>query len=411
MMDESLIFILAGGKGERLYPLTRDRSKPSVPFGGKYRIIDFVISNVINSGLYKIKILTQFKSDSLIKHISQLNLLSPAIGQYLDIVPAQMRIGEIWYRGTADALYQNLNLIYDEKPKYMFAFGGDHIYIMDIRQFLRFHKNKKADMTICTIPVHKAEAYRFGILQVDEDWRVTGFVEKPQENPPTIPNNPDFCLASMGNYIFDTKFLIKILKEDAKDSSSTHDFGKDIIPKIYKSYKIFAYDFSQNKAPGMSEKMVGYWRDVGDIDSYYRANMDLCSIDPVFNLYNSKWPIHAGRSIYPPAKFVFEEHHAGGRMGVAYNSLIGEGTIVSGSTVRSSIIFKNVFLHSFSYVESSIIFNNVEIGRYAKIRRAIIDKNVKVPQNEEIGYDLEKDKKRFFVSKEGIVVIPKNYEF
>jgi glucose-1-phosphate adenylyltransferase len=410
-MAKTLAFILAGGKGERLYPLTKDRAKPSVPFGGKYRIIDFVINNLINSEFYKIKILTQFKADSLIRHITQLNLLSPAIGQYLDIVPAQMRTGEDWYKGTADAIYQNLNLIYDEDPDYVLVFGGDHIYKMDVRQFLNFHRKKHADMTICAIPVPVQEAYKFGILTIDNNFRVTGFIEKPKENPPTIPGKPEFCLASMGNYAFKTKFLIDILKEDAQRTDSTHDFGKDIIPRVYKDYKIFAYDFSQNRFPGITEKEIGYWRDVGDIDSYYNANMDLCSIDPVFNLYNTKWPIQTVRSIYPPAKFVFEEYGYKGRVGVAYNSLVGEGCIISGATVRNSILFQNVFVHSYAYVEASIIFNNVEIGRYAKIRRAIIDKNVKIPEGVEIGYNLDKDSKKFFVSPNGIVVIPKNYQF
>ncbi len=409
-MDKVLVFILAGGRGERLYPLTKDRAKPAVPFGGKYRIIDFVISNLINSGFYQIKILTQFKADSLIRHISQLHLLSPAVGQYLDIVPAQMRMGEMWYRGTADAVFQNLNLIYDENPKYIMVFSGDHIYKMNVNCFFKYHKKKKADMTISVIPIHKSRAHKFGILEVDSNWKVTGFVEKPTKDPPTIPSMPDHCLASMGIYIFNKRFLIKIIKNDGNSNESSHDFAKDIIPKVYKHYKIYAYNFLQNRIPGLTEKEVGYWKDIGDIDSFYEANMDLCSIVPIFNLYNPHWPIKTVRCNYPPAKFVHDEENPE-RKGAAYNSVVGEGTIISGATIRNSVIFQNVFIHSYAYVESSIIFNGVEIGRYAKLRRVIVDKYVKIPDGIEIGYNLEEDKKKFYISKNGIIVIPKGYKF
>ncbi|MDD5066296.1 MAG: glucose-1-phosphate adenylyltransferase [bacterium] len=408
-MRDALVFILAGGKGERLQPLTLERAKPSVPFGGKFRIIDFVINNMINSGFYKLKVLTQFKSDSLIRHLSKLNLLNPDIGQFLDIVPAQMRRGEVWYRGTADAIYQNINLIIDEDPDYVMVFGGDHIYKMDVFHFYTAHRKIKADMTISAIPVPKAEAHKFGILQIDPHWRVTGFVEKPKKDPPVIPGHPDLCLSSMGNYIFNREFLTRLVTEEVTRPDTTYDFGKDIIPRIYLDCKVYAYDFSQNRVPGSTDREKGYWRDVGDTDAYYDTNMDLCSVHPVFNMYNDKWPIRTVRSHYPAAKFVFEEY--GGRMGVSYNSLVGEGSIVSGAFVRHSVIFQNVFLHSFSFAEDCIIFDNVDVGRYAKLKRVIVDKNVRIPQHEEIGFNYEKDKARFHITPNGVIVIPKGYKF
>ncbi len=408
-MRDVLVFILAGGKGERLQPLTLERAKPSVPFGGKYRIIDFAINNFINSGFYKIKVLTQFKSDSLIRHLSKLNLLNPDIGQYLDIVPAQMRRGDVWYRGTADAIHQNANLIYDEDPRYIIVFGGDHIFKMDVSQIYDFLNKIGADMSICAIPVPRSEAYKFGILEIDENWRVIGFVEKPKEHPPTIPMQPDYCLASMGNYIFEREFLINIVNEEITLPHTTFDFGKDIIPRIYNSTSVYAYDFSQNIVPGASQREIGYWRDVGDIDAYYEANMDLCSVHPIFNLYNNKWPIRTVRSHYPPAKFVFEDKD--GRMGVSYDSLIGEGTIISGGLIRKSVLFTNIFVHSYSFIQECILFDNVDVGRHVKLKRVIVDKNVSIPENESIGFDFEKDKKRFHITKSGITVIPKGYKF
>lgn len=407
-MDRALTFIMAGGKGERLHPLTEHIAKPSVEFGGKYLIIDFVVSNLINSGFYKIKVLTQYKADYLIRHLTNLNLLNPNIGQYIDIVPPQMRIGDIWYRGTADAIYQNLDLITEISPDYVLVFGGDHIYKMDINHFYTFHIRKKADMTISTIPVHKSEAHRFGIIEVDKHNRIIGFVEKPKKNPPVIPGKRDYCLVSMGNYILSTDFLFYILEKETRGSNYTHDFGKDVIPNNYKDYNIAAYDFSKNRVPGVTGREKGYWRDIGDIDAYYEANMDLCSVSPSFNLYSREWPIRTVRWYYPPAKFVFDDD---GRRGSAFDSIVGEGTILSGAIVKKSVISQNVRIHSGSKVESSIILDGVGVGENTRIKNAIIDRRVNIPNGTRIGYNLKNDKKLYSVSKKGIVVIPRDYKF
>ena len=402
--DDVLVMILAGGEGKRLYPLTRDRAKPAVPFGGRYRIIDFVLNNFTNSGFYKIKIITQFKSDSLNKHVSRGWPISPILGQFIDLVPAQMRTGAEWYKGTADAIFQNVNVIYDEEPKYVCVFGGDHVYKMDVRHMLDYHKEKDADLTISGIPVPVEEAHHFGIMIIDKDWRLIGFQEKPKENPQTIPGRPDMVLASMGNYIFNKDVILKELEVDSKKKSS-HDFGKDIIKSMYTNGKVFVYDFSRNKVPGMSDTEVGYWRDVGNMESYWKANMDLLDVQPEFNLYSKEWPIRTFNYNYPPAKFVWEESQ---RVGMATNSLVSEGCIISGGQISRCVLSPNVRVNSFSYVSESILMEDVNIGRHAEIRKAIIDKFVDIPPFTRIGYNREEDvAKGFYVTESGITVVPK----
>ena len=400
-----LTMILAGGMGERLYPLTRDRAKPAVPFGGRYRIIDFVINNFVNSGFTKIKILTQFKSNSLIEHITRTWRLVPEIGQYVDVVPAQMRKGPFWFRGTADAVFQNLELIFDERPEYVCVFGGDHIYKMDVNQMLQEHITNDADLTIATIPVPLHEAHHFGIVEVDNDWRVTGFVEKPKEGAKTIPGRPDMVLASMGNYIFKSNVMIDVLQRNALRDSA-HDFGKEIIPDMYPRMKVHAYDFAKNFIPGEGDINRGYWRDVGTVDAYFEASMDLVSVTPLFNLYNPRWPLISAPLHLPPAKFVFADAQSK-RVGIATDSMVSDGAIISGGTINRCVLHPRVRIHSFSDVDESILMDGVEIGRHSKIRRTIIDKGVKIPPNSTIGYDLESDRQRFTVTESGIVVVSK----
>ena len=403
-----LTMILAGGMGERLYPLTRDRAKPAVPFGGRYRIIDFVINNFINSGFFKIKILTQFKSTSLIEHITRTWRLVPEIGQYVDVVPAQMRKGPFWFRGTADAVYQNLELIFDERPDVVCIFGGDHIYKMDVNQMLQEHLANEADLTIATIPVPLHEAHQFGIVEIDENWRVTGFVEKPKEGAKTIPGRPDMVLASMGNYIFDAHVMTDVLQRNSLRDSA-HDFGKEIIPDMYPRTKVFAYDFAKNQIPGEDGHNRGYWRDVGTIDAYFEASMDLVSVTPLFNLYNQLWPVVSAPMHLPPAKFVFADSKSQ-RIGIATDSLVSDGTIISGGTINRCVLHPRVRIHSYSDIDESILMDGVVIGRHSRIRRAIIDKGVKIPSGTTIGYDLEQDRLRFTVTESGIVVVPKGAE-
>ncbi|HUP44462.1 MAG TPA: glucose-1-phosphate adenylyltransferase [Thermoanaerobaculia bacterium] len=403
-----LTMILAGGMGERLYPLTRDRAKPAVPFGGRYRIIDFVINNFINSGFFKIKVLTQFKSTSLIEHITRTWRLVPEIGQYIDVVPAQMRKGPFWFRGTADAVFQNLELIFDERPDLICVFGGDHIYKMDVNQMLQEHLANEADLTIATIPVPLHEAKHFGIVEIDEDFRVTGFVEKPKEGAKTIPGRPDMVLASMGNYIFDTRVMIDVLQKNALRDSA-HDFGKEIIPGMYPRMKVYAYDFAKNFIPGEEEYNRGYWRDVGTVDAYFEASMDLVAVTPLFNLYNPLWPIVSAPLHLPPAKFVFADAESE-RIGSATDSLVSDGAIISGGSINRCVLHPRVRIHSYADVDESILMHGVDVGRHAKIRRAIIDKGVRIPPNTTIGYDLEEDRQRFTVTDSGIVVVPKGAE-
>ena len=405
-IDNALVMILAGGEGRRLHPLTKDRAKPAVPFGGRYRIIDFVLNNFINSGFYKIKILTQYKSASLNRHITRGWNLSPFLNQYVDLCPAQMRTGTDWYKGTADAIYQNVFHITDEDPDYVCIFGGDHVYKMDVSQMLDYHKAKDADLSISAIPIPIEEASEFGIIEVDENWRLTNFVEKPKERPASIPGNPNMCLASMGNYIFKKDILLRALREDARIETSNHDFGKNVIPMLLEQGKnIYIYNFHENHFAGMSDRERGYWKDVGSIDAYWQANMDLLSFDPELNLYSTRWPLRTFNYNYPPAKFIWQE---GDRVGMATNSMVSEGCIVSGGTLSRCVLSPEVRINSYSQVEDSILMENVEVGRYSKIRRAIIDKNVKIPANTKIGYDREEDKRRgFHVTESGITVVPK----
>jgi glucose-1-phosphate adenylyltransferase len=400
-----LTMILAGGMGERLYPLTRDRAKPAVPFAGRYRIIDFVINNFINSGFFKIKVLTQFKSNSLIEHITRTWRLVPEIGQYVDVVPAQMRKGPFWFRGTADAVFQNLELIFDEQPDTVCVFGGDHIYKMDVGQMLQEHLATDADLTIATIPVPVHEARHFGVVEIDPDYRVTGFVEKPKEGAKTIPDRPDMILASMGNYIFKASVMIDVLQRNALRDAA-HDFGKEIIPDMYPRMRVHAYDFGKNFIPGEEAYNRGYWRDVGTVDAYFAASMDLVSVTPQFNLYNPQWPMVSAPLNLPPAKFVFADS-ATQRIGIATDSLVSDGVIISGGTINRSILHPRVRIHSYTDVDESILMDGVEVGRHSKIRRAIIDKGVKIPSNTTIGYDIEGDRQRFTVTDSGIVVVSK----
>ena len=401
-----LTMILAGGQGERLFPLTKDRAKPAVPFGGRYRIIDFVINNFINSGFFKIKVLTQFKSNSLIEHITRTWRLVPEIGQYVDIVPAQMRKGPFWFRGTADAVFQNLELIFDERPEFVCVFGGDHIYKMDINQMLQEHITNEADLTIATIPVPVNEAHHFGVVEVDENFRVTGFVEKPKSGAKTIPGRPDMILASMGNYIFDAKVMVDVLQRNALRNSGI-DFGKEIIPEMHeKNMRVFAYDFGKNHIPGEDAHNRGYWRDVGTVDSYFAAALDLVAVTPLFNLYNPQWPIVSAPQHLPPAKFVFADSKSQ-RIGIATDSLVCDGSIISGGTINRCVLHPRVRINSYADVDESILMDGVEVGRHSKIRRAIVDKGVKLPPGTTIGYDLEHDRQRFTVTDSGIVVVPK----
>ncbi|HET8734679.1 MAG TPA: glucose-1-phosphate adenylyltransferase [Anaeromyxobacteraceae bacterium] len=405
-MAKLLAMILAGGEGRRLDPLTRDRAKPAVPFGGRYRIVDFVLSNFANSGILKMKVLVQYKSESLNTHVQRAWRLSAFLNEYVEIVPAQMRYGPKWFEGSADAIYQNLNIITDEEPEYTFVFGADHVYRMDVRQMLQFHLDKKADLTVAAIPVPLEEAKDFGIIEVDAEGRMTGFVEKPKVPPKPIPGDPTRCLASMGNYLFTTKELVQEIVNDAGDPKSAHDFGKSIVTGMHTRKDVFVYDFTANEVPGQGIKERGYWRDVGNLDAYFQANMDLVAVDPVFSLYNDQWPIYTLHANAPPAKFVFN-NAAEHRVGYATDSLISEGCIISGTHVHRSILSPYVRLNSYSTIEDSIVFEKVSIGRHCRIRNAIIDKQVVIPAGTVIGYDPEADKRRFHVTESGIVVIPK----
>ena len=390
--------ILAGGRGERLYPLTRDRAKPAVPFGAIYRIIDFTLSNCLNSGIRRIYALTQYKSTSLQRHI-QLgwNILSAPLGEFIEAVPAQQRIDEHWYQGTADAIFQNIFTLQMERPDLVLILSGDHIYKMDYRKMIAFHLEKGADLTVAAIRMDRNLSKEFGVIEVERDWRIIGFQEKPEE-PKTLPGDPGGILASMGIYVFNTEVLVRRLIEDAR-SESSHDFGKDIIPRMIGKDQIFVFDFRQGDCCG-----TGYWRDVGTIDAYYEANMDLISVTPQLNLYDAQWPILTQQPISPPAKTVWMEE---GRMGTALNSIISNGCIISGGNVKRSILSPNVTVHSFAEVEGSILLEGVDVGRNAKIKKTIIDKEVQIPQGMEIGYHLDEDAKRFTVTDSGIVVVPK----
>jgi glucose-1-phosphate adenylyltransferase len=400
-----MAMVLAGGAGTRLEPLTRERAKPAVPFAGRYRIIDFCLSNFVNSGIYKLKVLTQYKSDSLNNHLSRAWRMTAFLGHYCETVPAQMRTGGDWYKGSADAIYQNLNLITDEAPDHVFVFGADHVYVMDVRQMYDFHLAREADCTVAVLPVPIEQGSEFGILDVAPDGRVKAFVEKPK-NPPPMPGDPTRCLASMGNYLFRTDALVNEVVQDAKNEGSAHDFGKSILSFMHQRANVFAYDFFTNVVPGQGQRERGYWRDVGTLDAYFQSNMDLVAVEPVFNLYNAEWPIHTANSTLPPAKFVFNDA-ATQRVGYATDSLVSEGCIISGGHVSRSVLSPRVRVNSWAEVDQSILMEGVEIGRHAVVRRAIIDKNVTIPPGTKIGLDPEEDKKRFALTESGLVVIPK----
>jgi len=395
--------VMAGGRGERLYPLTQHRAKPAVPFAARYRIIDFVLSNFVNSGILSIYVVTQFKAQSLLEHLDRGWRTTDFLGEHFVIpVPAQMRSGDDWYQGTADSIYQNLYLLERHSPKLVAVFGADHVYRMNVRQMIDDHQRQAADATVAALPVKIEEAPQFGVIEIDDHWRIIGFDEKPKE-PKSIPGEPGLALVSMGNYLFNNEVLMETLNRDAANPASKHDFGRDILPAMVQSGRVFAYDFRKNRVPSPSKgEEPSYWRDLGTIEAYFDANMDLCSIDPSFNLYNRSWPLRTVGYADPPAKFVFDWSD---RQGMAVNSIVAEGTIISGSHVHNCVVGRNVRIHSFSRVENSVIMDWVEIGRNCRIRNAIIDKANVIPSGTEIGYDTEKDRERYFVSPSGIVVL------
>ncbi|MCC6858566.1 MAG: glucose-1-phosphate adenylyltransferase [Bryobacterales bacterium] len=395
--------VLAGGKGTRLYPLTKERAKPAVPFGGKYRIIDFVLSNFINSGIYSIYVLTQFKSQSLLQHLSDGWAFGGLLKQQFVIpVPAQMRsAGETWYKGTADAIFQNINLVEQSDPHLVVIFGADHIYRMNVASMIEYHLERRAQVTVAAVPVPKEQAAEFGVVEVASDGRIIGFHEKRPDSP-TMPGDADRVYASMGNYIFSTRTLLRELRDDAAKEGSSHDFGKDILPSLVGRAEIFAYDFQTNQIPGEAPDYKPYWRDVGTIDAYYEASMDLRAVSPALNLYNSEWPLRTAGYPDPPAKFTFDEEN---RRGQALDSIVSAGCILSGGMVRNSVLARGVHVHAGAVVEDSILLDNCDIGRRARVRRAILDKNVRVPPEATIGYDLEQDRRFHHVTDSGIVVV------
>ncbi|MFQ6102897.1 MAG: glucose-1-phosphate adenylyltransferase [Candidatus Glassbacteria bacterium] len=401
-----LAIVMAGGRGTRLYPLTKYRSKPAVHFGGKYRIIDFVLSNLVNSGIHSVYVLTQFKSQSLNEHLSEGWQFGSILRDYfVTPVPAQMQVNGSWYRGNADAVFQNLHLIESFNPDLVAIFSADHVYRMDVRRMVDFHISRNADLTVVALPVPLDEASNFGIMEVDSRWKMVKFEEKPK-HPTPIPGEPGLALSSLGNYIINTQVIVEELKLDST-LDSEHDFGRSIIPSMIGRRDIHVYDFRKNRIPAPAKgEEHSYWRDIGTIKSYYEANMELKMVDPHFNLYNQAWPIKTAPSGFPPAKFIFDEE---GRRGIAINSLVSEGCIVSGGYVRDSILGRNVFIHSYARVEESIIFHHVDVGRHCQIRRAIVDSMVRIPPGTRVGYDLDEDSKRFHVSEDGTVVIPRQY--
>ena len=397
--------VLAGGEGKRLSPLTADRAKPAVPFGGIYRLVDFVLSNLVNAGYLRIVVLTQYKSHSLDRHITTTWRMSTLLSNYITPVPAQQRLGPQWFRGSADAIHQSLNLVYDDEPDYVVVFGADHVYRMDPRQMVEQHIASGAGVTVAGIRVPRSEAAGFGVIQTAADGRrIEAFLEKPAD-PPGLPDSPDETFASMGNYVFTTAALLEAVKTDALDEASKHDMGGDIIPKLVTQGAAEVYDFRDNQVPGSSERDQGYWRDVGTLDSYYDAHMDLISVHPVFNLYNRWWPILTSTGAHPPAKFV---HDSPGRVGSAIDSLVSPGVIVSGGVVRRSVLSPGVRVHSGAEVTGAVLMHGVDVGRGAKVGRAILDKNVVVWPGAEVGLDPDTDRARgFTVTDGGITVLGK----
>ncbi|MCC6860484.1 MAG: glucose-1-phosphate adenylyltransferase [Bryobacterales bacterium] len=401
-MSDVLAILLAGGAGERLYPLTKDMAKPAVPFGGNYRIIDFTLSNCINSNIRRVFILTQYKALELIRHIRDgWNILASELGEFIEVIPAMKRTGEDWYQGTADAVFQNAQSIVAENPAYTLILSGDQIYKMNYHDMIDWHRQNKADVTIATIQVAPEEAARFGILEIDRDYRVVGFEEKPKHGHPVRSVfNPEMVSASMGIYVFNTEVLLRAVAEDAVDPQSSHDFGRDVLPRNLERARVIAYDFID-----LNRTAVRYWRDVGTLDAFYEANMDLVSISPEFNLYDRKWPLHTHMVQQPPAKFVFAQE--GRRMGVAIDSIVSAGCIISGGRVVRSVLSPGVRVNSFCEVEFSILMPNVEVGRYSRIRRAILDSGVRIPEGSVIGFDAEQDRQGgYHVTESGIVIVP-----
>ena len=395
-----LSIVLAGGEGKRLFPFTADRAKPAVPFGGNYRLIDFVLSNLVNAGYYKICVLTQYKSHSLDRHISQSWQFSGLAGQYITPVPAQQRLGKRWFTGSADAILQSLNLVYDEQPDYIIVFGADHVYRMDPSQMVKEHIESGAGVTVAGLRVPRTDATSFGVIQAGENGRIEQFLEKPAD-PPSVPDDPEVSFASMGNYVFTAQALIDALLEDSENEASNHDMGGDIIPMLVDKGEAQVYDFSNNFVPGETERDKGYWRDVGTVDAFYEAHMDLISVHPIFNLYNQQWPIHTAETgNLPPAKFV--------RGGIAQSSMVSAGCIISAGTVRNSVLSENVIVEEGASVEGCVLMPGVRIGKGAVVRHAIIDKNVVVSEGQIVGVDRELDQQRFKVSNGGVVCIGKN---
>lgn len=404
-MQNILAVVLAGGKGSRLEPLTRDRAKPAVPFGGAYRIVDFTLSNCLNSGLRKILVMTQYKAMSLDRHINLgwRNLLSRELGEFIDLVPPQQRIDENWYQGTADAVYQNIYTLEKERPEYVVILAGDHIYKMDYHQLVQFHCDRQADVTVAALRAPVEMAIHFGVIDSRPDGRIVGFQEKPKHSPKTLPGDPAHIFASMGIYVFTARFLFEQLCQDATNNDSRHDFGQNIIPGLVDTHRVVAFPFVDE-----NRKRDAYWRDVGTLDAYYEANMDLVSVDPLLNMYDERWPIRTYLPLFPPPKFVFAEEGPDPRRGQALDSIVCQGSIVSGGRVERSVLGANVRVNSYARVQDSILFEGVDIGRRAKVRRAIIDKGVRIPGGVEIGYDHEHDRARgFTVSEGGVTVIAK----
>ena len=401
-----LAIVLAGGEGNRLFPLTKDRAKPAVPFGGQYRLIDFALSNLVNGGFRHIVALTQYKSHSLDRHLARTWSLSGLVDEYVASVPAQMRMGPRWFAGSADAIYQNLNIIRDEAPRYIILLGADHIYRMDPHQFLDAHIESGAGVSVAAQPVPIEEAGAFGVIDAESSGQIRAFQEKPEE-PAAMPGDPTRVLASMGNYIFTTEFLIDAVTRDAANGDSRHDVGGDIIPLLVGDGCAHVYDFTRQVVPGQSERERGYWRDVGTLDSYYYASMDLVATLPIFDLYNDEWPILTWQFHQPPAKFI---HSYAGTDGYALNSLVCSGAVVTGGRVDQSILAPGVRVNARADVKDTVLFDGVDIGEGAEVRRAILDKNVRVPAGARIGLDLDRDRERFTVSADGVVVVGKNQQ-